>query len=96
MNVVEGSAPVYFTRGVNHDGINVNQYILWELFGPEDEDYTAFWDERFNYTVTEKNNSVDVEFKFTVNQPGEYRLRVATTDLAGRSKVVWKNLTIRG
>jgi hypothetical protein len=96
VNVVEGSAPVYFTRGVNHDGINVNQYILWELFGPEDEDYTAFWDERFNYTVTEKNNSVDVEFKFTVNQPGEYRLRVATTDLAGRSKVVWKNLTIRG
>jgi len=94
-DVVEGSSPIYFTRGVNNDGVNINQYVLWELFGPEDEDYTAFWDERFNYTVTEKNNSVEVEFRITVNQPGKYRLRVATTDLAGRSSVVWKNLKIR-
>ena len=94
-NIKKSSAPVYFTRGVNDEGKNINQYVLWELFGPGDEDYTAFWDERFNYTVTEKKNSVEVEFRFTVNQPGEYRLRVATTDLAGKSAVVWTNLTIK-
>lgn len=94
-NIKKSSAPVYFTRGVNDEGKNINQYVLWELFGPGDEDYTAFWDERFNYTVTEKKNSVEVEFRFTVNHPGEYRLRVATTDLAGKSAVVWTNLTIK-
>ncbi len=94
-NVIEGSTPVYFTRGVNNDGININQYVLWELFGPGDEDAEVFWEERFYYAITEIDHLIEIKFNFKVDRPGDYRLRVATTDLAGKSKVVWKNLTIR-
>jgi len=35
-----------------------------------------------------------VEVNFTVEKPGPYRLRAATTDLAGRSTVVWKEFRV--
>jgi hypothetical protein len=35
-----------------------------------------------------------VELKFRVKQPGRYRLRVATADLAGRSTVVWQEFAV--
>ena len=38
--------------------------------------------------------SVVVEKEFRVGQVGRYRLRVATTDLAGRSTVVWKEIQV--
>lgn len=92
--VIEGSAPIYYTQGANKDGIYRNTYVLWELYGPEEEDYTDFWAERWNVSVTEKNNSAVVELKFNIAKPGNYRLKVSTSDLAGRSKVVWKNITM--
>ena len=92
--VSEGSAPVYYTMGADTNGIYNNQYVLWELFGPEEEDHSKLWAERWAVSVSEENNSAEVEIKFTIDKPGSYRLRAATTDLAGRSAVVWKEIII--
>ncbi|MCD6598084.1 MAG: hypothetical protein J7L04_10370 [Bacteroidales bacterium] len=92
--VIEGSAPIYYTQGAGKDGIYKNTYVLWELYGPEDEDYTDFWNERWNVSVIEEKESTSVEIKFNIDKPGDYRLRVSTTDVAGRSTVVWKDLII--
>ncbi len=92
--VVEGTSPVYYTQGANKDGINRNVYVLWELYGPEEEDYTDFWKERWNVSVSENGNSATAEISFKIEKLGNYRLKVSTSDLAGRSKVVWKNIII--
>jgi len=92
--VTEGSSPIYYTQGANSDGIYRNVYVLWELYGPEEEDYTDFWKERWNVPVIENGNSASTEIKFNIDKPGNYRLKVSTSDLAGRSKVVWKNIKI--
>ena len=75
-------------------GIYRNTYVLWELYGPEKEDYTDFWKERWDVTVSEKGKSATAEIKFNIDKPGNYRLRVSTTDVAGRSTVVWKEITV--
>ena len=92
--VTEGSAPVYYTQGAGKDGIYRNTYVLWELYGPEDEDYTDFWNDRWDVLVSENGESATVEIGFRISKPGTYRLRVSTSDAAGRSKVVWKALDI--
>ncbi len=92
--VTEGSSPIYYTQGANKDGIYRNVYVLWELYGPEEEDYTDFWNDRWNVSVTEKSNSATAKIKFNIDKPGNYRLKVSTSDLAGRSKVVWKDIKI--
>ena len=90
--VTEGSAPVYYTQGADKDGIYLNTYVLWELYGPGEEDYTDFWNERWDVSVIEEDNSATVELEFTIDQPGSYRLRTSTSDAAGRSSVVWKEI----
>ena len=90
--VVEGSAPIFYTPGADKNGIYNNHYVLWELFGPNDEDYSNLWAESWNVDVSEKENFVDVKIKFSISKPGDYRLRVSTSDMAGRSTVVWKNI----
>ena len=92
--VTDGSAPIYYTQGANKDGIYRNVYVLWELYGPEEEDYTDFWKERWDVSVVENDNSATAEIKFNIDKPGNYRLKVSTSDLAGRSKVVWKKIKI--
>jgi hypothetical protein len=92
--VTEGSAPVYYTQGADSTGIHNNQYVLWELYGPEEEDYTDLWSDRWEAIVSEENKSAVVEIKFNIDKPGSYRLRVSTTDVAGRSTVVWTNINI--
>ncbi|MEE9430203.1 MAG: hypothetical protein V3V16_04125 [Melioribacteraceae bacterium] len=92
--VTEETSPIYYTQGANKDGIYRNVYVLWELYGPEEEDYTDFWKERWDVSVTENNNSASTEIKFNIDKPGNYRLKVSTSDLSGRSKVVWKNIVI--
>ncbi|MEA3479097.1 MAG: hypothetical protein U9R60_13005, partial [Bacteroidota bacterium] len=92
--VSEGSAPVYYTMGADANGIYKNQYVLWELFGPEEQNHSKLWIERWAVSVSEENNSVGVEIKFTIDRPGNYRLRAATTDVTGRSSVVWKEIHI--
>ena len=92
--VTEGAAPVYYTQGAGKDGIYRNTYVLWELYGPEDEDYSDFWNGRWDVLVAEHGDSATVQIAFRINEPGMYRLRVSTSDLAGRSKVVWNDLNM--
>ena len=37
--VLEGSAAVYYTLGADAAGVYRNARVLWELYGPQDEDY---------------------------------------------------------
>lgn len=90
--VTEGDAPVYYTQGANKEGVYLNSYVLWELYGPGEEDYTDFWNDRWDVSVTEENNTAIVEFEFNIEEPGSYRLRASTSDTEGRSSVVWKEI----
>jgi len=95
-DITPGSAPVYYTQGAGKDGIYRNTYVLWELYGPQEEDYSDFWSQRWNVDITEKGKSATAEIKFTIDKPGNYRLKVSACDLTGRTKVVWKNINIGG
>jgi len=92
--VIEGSAPVFYTPGADKRGVYHNNYVLWELYGPEEEDYSNLWQESWKATVVEKNGAVEVEITFTISRPGTYRLRAATADLAGRSAVAWQTISL--
>jgi len=93
--VVEGDAPVYLTAGADRHGVYHNLLVLWELYGPMPEDYHSF----SSRVITPPNGSAHpavAETQFKLNQPGHYRLRAATSDLTGRSTVVWKDIQIKG
>ena len=92
--VKETTAPIFYTPGADRNGIHNNQYVLWEIFGPEDEDYSNLWTESWNVRVSENADAHRVEIDFTVPKPGNYRLRAATADVAGRSRVVWKEISV--
>lgn len=93
--VVETSAPVYYTTGADARGVYHNARVLWELYGPGEEDYRALLSGGANPVVREDANSAVVEVCLRLENPGVYRLRAATTDLAGRSTVVWKTIRLR-
>ena len=93
--ITENASPVYYTTGTDRNGVYHNARVLWELFGPEEEDYRALLPAGANPQTTFDGNSATVELKFRVEQAGHYRLRAATTDLAGRSTVVWKEFAVR-
>ncbi|MBI2924298.1 MAG: hypothetical protein HYY24_01185 [Verrucomicrobia bacterium] len=93
--VVETSAPVYYTTGADGRGVYHNARVLWELYGPGEEDYRALLSGGANPVVREDANSAVVEVPVRFEKPGVYRLRAATTDLAGRSTVVWKTVRLR-
>lgn len=93
-DLTEGSAPVYYTMGADDKGIYNNQYVIWELFGPEYEDYSDLWNDRWKVLVSEEGGSAKVVLKFRINKQGNYKLRAAASDVAGRSTVVWKNINI--
>ncbi|NOS68478.1 MAG: hypothetical protein HOP33_00925 [Verrucomicrobia bacterium] len=86
--VEEGSAAVYYTTGTDRQGVYQNAMVLWELYGPEEEDYRTLPGHVIQTATPDRASHV--ETRFTLSQPGHYRLRAATTDLAGRSTVVWK------
>jgi hypothetical protein len=69
-----------------------NVIVLWELYGPNEEDYRVLSGRSINTSSAVKEATVEV--RFTAMRPGNYRLRTATTDLAGRSSVDWKEFTI--
>jgi hypothetical protein len=91
--LTEGSAPVYCTAGADRRGVYHNVLVLWELFGPGAEDYRQL-SGRVTSPLNAGSRPGVVETQFTVEQPGRYRLRAATTDLAGRSIVVWKEIKV--
>jgi len=93
--LVERSAPVYYTLGANPKGIYRNVKVLWELYGPGEEDYRFLLGENREPHVQDEGRQTCVEIDFAIRQPGRYRLRAATVDLAGRTTVVWKNITAK-
>ncbi len=92
--VTEGSAAIYYTRGADEKGIYNNERALWELFGPEEEDYRFLNREPSEIHVNQEGAETRVEISFTLKHPGSYRLRAATVDMAGRTAVNWKTITI--
>ena len=91
--ITECSAPIYYTTGADRHGVYRNVMVLWELYGPEAEDYRML-SGRVNSPPARDGGSAVVETQFTVGQPGRYHLRTATTDLAGRSTVIWKDTSL--
>ena len=92
--LVEGSAPVYYTLGANAKGIYRNVKVLWELYGPGEEDYRFLLSESREPRIREEDGRTRVEIEFGIGRAGSYRLRAATVDLAGRTTVVWRNITV--
>jgi hypothetical protein len=92
--LVEGSSPVYYTLGANSKGIYRNVKVLWELYGPGEEDYRFLLGENRESRIREEGRRTCVEIEFKIGRSGQYRLRAATVDWAGRTTVVWKNITV--
>ena len=92
--VATGSASVYYTRGADENGIYNNELVLWELFGPGEEDYRFLNREHSKIRVAQTELVAEVEIHFTLNRPGNYRLRTATVDMAGRTAVAWETITV--
>jgi hypothetical protein len=93
--VTENSSPVFYTTGADARGVFHNARVLWELYGPGPADYRALLSAGANPRTTFDGTSAVVELEVRVERPGHYRLRAATTDRAGRSSVVWKEITVR-
>jgi len=93
--IVEGSAAVYYTVGADAQGIYKNDMALWELFGPGEEDYRFLNWERPKTLFGGDDHKFTVEVNFRIERPGNYCLRVATVDMAGRTAVVWKTITVK-
>ena len=92
--VTEGSASVYYTRGADKSGIYNNEVVLWELFGPEAEDYRFLNREQSEIRINRTGSVTEVEICFSLKCSGDYRLRAATVDIAGRTAVEWKTITV--
>ena len=92
--VTKGSASIYYTRGADESGIYNNEMVLWELFGPGEEDYRFLNRDHSEIRINHTESGAEVKIGFTLNRPGNYRLRAATVDMAGRTAVVWKTITV--
>ena len=92
--VTEGSASIYYTRGADKNGVYNNERVLWELFGPEEEDYRFLNREQSEIRIHQTESETEVEINFSLKLPGNYRLRAATVDMAGRTAVEWKTITV--
>ena len=92
--ITKGSASVYYTRGADASGIYNNEMVLCELFGPEEEDYLFLNREPSEIRIDQTESVVEVEIRFSLKHLGNYRLRVATVDIAGRTAVAWETISI--
>ena len=92
--VTKGSTSVYYTRGANKNGIYNNEMVLWELFGPEEEDYRFLNRDHSEILIEQTETIAEVEIRFSLKHPGNYRLRAATVDMAGRTAVAWETISI--
>ena len=92
--VTQGSTSVYYTRGADENGIYNNEMVLWELFGPGGEDYRFLNREHSKIRINQTESVAEVEIRFALNRPGNYRLRTATVDLAGRTAVAWETIIV--
>ncbi|MBL9134584.1 MAG: hypothetical protein JNK85_01885 [Verrucomicrobiales bacterium] len=93
-SVRETAAPVYYTHGADPSGLYHNAAVLWEVFGPADEDYRFLMPPQLRPSTTFDGRNHQNRITFRLDRPGIYRLRVATCDLAGRTSVRWNTLTV--
>lgn len=92
----EGSAPVYYAPLPDDNGVHQKLHVLWEVYGPNEEDYAFRGPEvDFAPATIEGYGEFKAEATLHFTKPGTYRLRAVTTDLAGRSAVVWKEIEMR-
>ncbi|MBN2315250.1 MAG: hypothetical protein JXM79_15070 [Sedimentisphaerales bacterium] len=68
--------------------------MLWEWYGPGEEDDRFFLSENRPLRIIEEDIRTKVETQFVIRQPEKYHLRAATADRAGRTTVVWKSIVI--
>ena len=92
--VTKGSASVYYTRGADKSGIYNNEMVLWELFGPEEEDYRFLNREQSEIRINQTGSVTEVEICFRLKRSGNYHLRAATVDIAGRTAIEWKTISV--
>ena len=92
--ITKGSASVYYTRGADASGIYNNEMVLCELFGPEAEDYRFLNREHSEICIEQTETIAEAEIRFSLKHLGNYRLRVATVDIAGRTAVAWETISI--
>ena len=92
--VTKGSASVYYTPGADENGIYNNEVVLWELFGPEEEDYRFLNREHSEIRINQTESVSEAAIRFTLNRQGNYRLRAATVDMAGRTAVAWETIAV--
>jgi hypothetical protein len=85
----EGSSQVYYTMGAGKDGVYENALVCWELYGPEEYDYRYLHWDWPELRIASEGESSSVEVDFTLDKPGNYRLRASVCDLAGRTAVEW-------
>jgi hypothetical protein len=87
--VEEQDAPVYYNMGADVEGIYHNAVVLWELYGPREEDYRYLRPEYLQPNVHRDKETWHVQETFTLEIPGMYRLRTSTVDKAGRTVTDW-------
>jgi hypothetical protein len=92
--VVETCAPVYYTCGADRQGVYWNAVVAWELYGPGEEDYRFVLPPGLKPSVVKKGQASEVVVSLRLGRPGNYRLRAATVDLAGRSTVSWTPIAV--
>jgi hypothetical protein len=92
-SVVQRETPVFYTIHHNKEGGYDNAVVLWELFGPRDEDYRALLNDGVRPEIQWHGSACDVDVEFLVRSPGRYRLRAAVSDTAGRTAVVWQQFS---
>ncbi|MBU7003995.1 MAG: hypothetical protein HXS50_00415 [Theionarchaea archaeon] len=90
-----GSSQVYYTMGAGKDGVYENTLVCWELYGPEEYDYRYLHWDRPELRIASEGDISSVEVDFTVERPGEYRLRASVCDLAGRTAVDWAEFSAK-
>ena len=92
--ITKGSASVYYTRGADASGIYNNEMVLWELFGPEEEDYRFLNRDHSEIRIDQTETIAEVKIRFSLKHPGNYRLRAAIVDMVGRTAVEWQTITV--
>ena len=93
-NIVETTAPVYYTFGADTRGVCHNAMVAGELYGPAEEDYRFLTPQGLKPRIVTTGKISEVIVEFRLDRPGQYRLRAATVDLAGRSTISWSPIVV--
>jgi hypothetical protein len=92
--VTETTAPIYYTLGADTNGVYHNAFIGWELYGPGEEDYRVLMAPGLKPRAAINGTRSEIRLDFELDRPGQYRLRVATADKAGRTAISWTPITV--